>query len=106
MRLGTLTGRRVASAAVSLLVQKFGGTSVADPERMRSVAENVARCRRRGDHVVLGVSARRKETDELLRLAPHGYDIPLHQDVDTQVSYHGNVELHFRNLGHGFPREG
>ena len=33
--------------------------------------------------------------DELLRLAPHGYDIPLHQDVDTQVGYHGNVERHF-----------
>jgi len=54
---------------VALLVQKFGGTSVADPERMRSVAENVARCRRRGDEVVLVVSAMGKETDDLLRMA-------------------------------------
>jgi aspartate kinase len=54
---------------VALLVQKFGGTSVADPERIREVADHVARCRRRGDDVVLVVSAMGKETDELLRLA-------------------------------------
>jgi len=54
---------------VALVVQKFGGTSVADPERMRSVADHVARCRRRGDSVVLVISAMGKETDELLRMA-------------------------------------
>ncbi len=59
----------VASGDVALLVQKFGGTSVADPDRIREVADHVARCRRRGDDVVLVVSAMGKETDELLRLA-------------------------------------
>lgn len=54
---------------VALLVQKFGGTSVADPERIGEVARHVARCLRRGDQVVLVVSAMGKETDELLRLA-------------------------------------
>lgn len=54
---------------MALLVQKFGGTSVADPERIRAVADHVARCRRRGDDVVLVVSAMGKETDELLRMA-------------------------------------
>jgi aspartate kinase len=54
---------------VALLVQKFGGTSVGDPERIREVADHVARCRKRGDDVVLVVSAMGKETDELLRLA-------------------------------------
>jgi len=54
---------------VALLVQKFGGTSVADPDRIREVADHVVRCRRRGDQVVLVVSAMGKETDELLRLA-------------------------------------
>jgi aspartate kinase len=54
---------------VALLVQKFGGTSVADAERIRAVADQVARSRRRGDQVVLVVSAMGKETDELLRLA-------------------------------------
>jgi aspartate kinase len=54
---------------VALVIQKFGGTSVADPDRMRSVADHVARCRRRGDQVVLVISAMGKETDELLHLA-------------------------------------
>ena len=51
------------------VVQKFGGTSVADPERIRAVADHVARSRRRGDQVVVVVSAMGKETDELLHLA-------------------------------------
>lgn len=54
---------------MGLLVQKFGGTSVADATRMREVADHVRRCRRNGDDVVLVVSAMGKETDELLRLA-------------------------------------
>lgn len=54
---------------MALLVQKFGGTSVGDPERIREVADHVVRCRKRGDDVVLVVSAMGKETDELLRLA-------------------------------------
>jgi aspartate kinase len=54
---------------MSLVVQKFGGTSVADPERIRAVAEQVAQVRRRGDGVVVVVSAMGKETDELIRLA-------------------------------------
>ncbi|MFQ5558152.1 MAG: aspartate kinase [Acidimicrobiales bacterium] len=54
---------------MALIVQKFGGTSVADPDRIREVADHVARCRRRGDQVVLVISAMGKETDELLRLA-------------------------------------
>lgn len=54
---------------MALVVQKFGGTSVADAERIREVADHVARCRRRGDQVVLVVSAMGKETDHLLRLA-------------------------------------
>ena len=51
------------------VVQKYGGTSVADPERMRSVAEQIARSHRRGDEVIVVVSAMGKETDDLLRLA-------------------------------------
>jgi len=54
---------------VALYVQKFGGTSVGDPDRIREVADHVARCRKRGDEVVLVVSAMGKETDELIRLA-------------------------------------
>lgn len=50
-------------------MQKFGGTSVADPDRIRAVADQVARTRRFGNDVVLVISAMGKETDELLRLA-------------------------------------
>jgi len=59
----------VASGAVARLVQKFGGTSVGDADRIRAVADHVARHRRRGDEIVLVVSAMGKETDELLRVA-------------------------------------
>ncbi|MBS1847763.1 MAG: aspartate kinase [Actinobacteria bacterium] len=54
---------------MALFVQKFGGSSVADPDRIRNVADYVARRYRRGDDLVLVVSAMGKETDELLRLA-------------------------------------
>jgi len=54
---------------MGLVVQKFGGTSVANGERMREVADHVRRTRDRGEDVVLVVSAMGNETDELLRLA-------------------------------------
>jgi aspartate kinase len=54
---------------MTLVVQKFGGTSVADPDRIREVADYIARTKRRGDDVVVVVSAMGKETDELIRLA-------------------------------------
>ena len=64
--------RRVAPVTwlpVALIVQKFGGTSVGAPDRIRAVADHVARTKRHGDDVVLVVSAMGKETDDLLRLA-------------------------------------
>jgi len=54
---------------VSLIVQKFGGTSVGDVDRIRAVADHVARTRRQGHQVALVVSAMGKETDDLLHLA-------------------------------------
>ena len=54
---------------MALYVQKFGGTSVGTPDRIREVADHVARCVKRGDQIVLVVSAMGKETDDLLRLA-------------------------------------
>ncbi len=64
--------RRAAQVAwllVALIVQKFGGTAVGDPDRIRAVADHVARTKRHGDDVVLVVSAMGNETDDLLRLA-------------------------------------
>jgi aspartate kinase len=54
---------------VALIVQKYGGTSVADPDRMRAVAENIAFTRTHGDDVVVVVSAMGKTTDNLIKLA-------------------------------------
>jgi aspartate kinase len=52
-----------------LIVQKYGGTSVADPDRMRAVADNVAFTRRHGNDVVVVASAMGKSTDNLIALA-------------------------------------
>ena len=76
----------VASSAVSLVVQKFGGTSVADPERIREVADHVARTRRRGDDVVVVVSAMGKETDELIRLASDVSKSPPGREMDMLIT--------------------
>ena len=54
---------------MALIVQKYGGTSVADPDRMRAVAENVAFTRRHGNDVVVVPSAMGKATDNLITLA-------------------------------------
>jgi aspartate kinase len=61
---------------MSLVVQKYGGTSVADPERIRSVAKRVAARHRAGDSVVVIVSAMGHTTDELIRMAGEVSDTP------------------------------
>jgi len=71
---------------VPLVIQKFGGTSVADPERIREVADHVARTVRRGDQVVVVVSAMGKETDELLRLAGAVSEIPPGREMDMLIT--------------------
>ncbi|MFL6206504.1 MAG: aspartate kinase [Acidimicrobiales bacterium] len=69
-----------------LVVQKFGGTSVADPERIREVADHVARTRRRGDDVVVVVSAMGKETDELIRLASEVSKVQPGREMDMLIT--------------------
>ncbi|MDP9348620.1 MAG: aspartate kinase, partial [Gemmatimonadota bacterium] len=54
---------------MALVVQKYGGTSVGTPERIRAVARRVAASRRRGDDLVVVVSAMGDTTDDLLALA-------------------------------------
>lgn len=61
---------------MSLLVQKFGGTSVADIDRIEHVAARIIRARAEGHDVVVVVSAMGKETDRLVDLA-------------NQVDFHG-----------------
>jgi aspartate kinase len=71
---------------VPLLVQKFGGTSVADPERIREVADHVARTVRHGNDVVVVVSAMGKETDDLIRLAGDVSEVRPGREMDMLIT--------------------
>ncbi len=71
---------------MSLVVQKYGGTSVADAERIRAVADHVARTRRAGSDVVVVVSAMGKTTDDLIRLAADVSPVRPTREVDMLLS--------------------
>src|SRR5450759_5527481 len=71
---------------MSLVVQKFGGTSVADTDRIRAVADHVARSRRADDDVVVVVSAMGKTTNELVRLAAEVSFTQPTREVDMLLS--------------------
>ncbi len=62
---------------MALIVQKYGGSSVADAERIKNVAQRIVRAKGRGDRVVVVVSAMRDTTDELIKLA---YQVTSHPD--------------------------
>jgi aspartate kinase len=71
---------------MAVLVQKYGGSSVADVEKIRRVAERVVAARRGGNDVVVVVSAMGKATDELLALAKRVADDPPRRELDMLVS--------------------
>jgi aspartate kinase len=71
---------------VSLLVQKFGGTSVADPDRIRAVAEHIVRTRRAGNDVLVVVSAMGRTTDDLERLAHEVSADPSAREMDMLLT--------------------
>src|SRR3984957_14291019 len=65
---------------------KFGGTSVADADRVRAVADYVARTVHRGHQVVVAVSAMGKETDELLHLARSVSSVHPGREMDMLIT--------------------
>jgi aspartate kinase len=71
---------------MSLIVQKYGGTSVGSPERIHAVAERVGRARAAGDSVVVVVSAMSGETDRLLGLARAIQNPPSARELDVVLS--------------------
>ena len=71
---------------MALVILKFGGTSVADPDRIREVADHVARTQRRGDAPVVVVSAMGKETDDLIRLASDVSDMAPGREMDMLIT--------------------
>ena len=71
---------------MGLVVQKFGGTSVADPDRIRAVADHVARTHRQGNDVVVVVSAMGKETDELIAPREPGSSVQPGREMDMLIT--------------------
>ena len=77
---------------MGLIVQKYGGTSVADPDRIRAVADHVLRTHRAGNQVVVVVSAMGKSTDDFVRLAhdvssaPHGREMDMLLTAGERIS--------------------
>ncbi len=69
-----------------MLVQKFGGSSVADAGRIRAVANRVAAAVRRGDQVAVVVSAMGDTTDELLELAAAVNPAPPGRELDALLA--------------------
>lgn len=71
---------------MALIVQKYGGTSVADPERIRAVAEHVAFTKRHGNDVVVVVSAMGKSTDNLIKLANEVSSVQPARELDMLLT--------------------
>jgi aspartate kinase len=72
--------------AVALIVQKYGGTSVGTIDRIKAVAERVARARRHGDQLVVVVSAMAGETNRLLQLGAQLSEAPYPRESDALVA--------------------
>ncbi|HMU16704.1 MAG TPA: aspartate kinase [Thauera aminoaromatica] len=78
---------------MALIVQKYGGTSVGTPERMRSVARRVANFRAQGHRVVVVVSAMSGETNRLIELARAVAPSPRTRELDVVVSTGEQVSI-------------
>src|SRR5271169_727237 len=71
---------------MALIVQKYGGTSVGNTERIRNVAGRVAKARARGDQIVVVVSAMSGVTDGLIKLAKELMPLPNEREMDVLLA--------------------
>ncbi len=71
---------------MALIVQKYGGTSVANTDRIKNVARRVAEYRQRGDQVVVVVSAMSGVTDGLIKLAKDIVPLPSEREMDMLLA--------------------
>jgi len=71
---------------MTLIVQKYGGTSVGDIERIKHVAQRVIRAKEAGNNVIVVVSAMAGETDKLINLAHELIPIPDGRELDVLIS--------------------
>ena len=74
---------------MSLIVQKFGGTSVADVEKIQAAARKAIRAQRQGHEVVMVVSAMGKNTDTLIALAAEVNERPPAREMDMLLATGG-----------------
>src|SRR5205823_1559082 len=75
-----------ACAAMPVIVQKYGGTSVGSVERIRAVADRVVRAREEGNDVVVIVSAMGDTTDDLMSMARQIAPIPEPRELDMLLT--------------------
>jgi aspartate kinase len=71
---------------MALIVQKYGGTSVGNPDRIKNVAARVARYHAQGDQVVVVVSAMSGVTDNLIKLAKEIMPLPAEREMDMLLA--------------------
>ena len=71
---------------MATIVQKYGGTSVGNPERIRRVAQRVLETQREGNRVVVVVSAMSGVTDNLLKLAKEVSEEPTEREMDVLLA--------------------
>ncbi len=71
---------------MALIVQKYGGTSVGSPERIKAVAQRVARWKAKGHDIVVVVSAISGETNRLIALAKQVSDNPSPRELDVAIA--------------------
>ncbi len=71
---------------MGLVVQKFGGTSVANIEKIKNVAQKAIKEKKAGNEVVVVLSAMAGETDRLINLANSAADIPDGREYDSLIS--------------------
>ena len=71
---------------MALVVQKYGGTSVANLDKIANVAKKVIRTKEAGNDVVVVLSAMAGETDRLIQLAQKAADNPDGREYDSLIS--------------------
>ena len=71
---------------MALIVQKYGGTSVGNPDRIKNVAARVAKYRAKGDRIVVVVSAMSGVTDNLIKMAKELMPMPNEREMDVLLA--------------------
>jgi aspartate kinase len=90
---------------MSLIVQKYGGTSVANPDSLKIVAEKIISAKKEGKQVVVVVSAMGSSTDELIALANELSETPSPREMDMLLSAGERITMsllamHLNSLGY------